>query len=395
MSKQLTSNDLQAALPDVTSSLQLAGLQQPVEVWRDRWGIPHIRAATEPDVFFAQGFVMAQDRLWHMDYDRYRALGRWAEFAGPAGLPEDRLMRTLRLERAAKADYRVSSAPSRAMLEAYTAGINAFLRTTRALPIEYTILDATPEPWEPWHCLAVYKVRNMLMGTYEMKLWRARLALGCGPEQAAALLRGHPQGHLITTPPGETYQGPPLDCLDELAAAATQLNWLGEVDGGSNAWAISGARTASGLPLVAGDSHRALDTPSVYYQLHMSCPTFRVSGYALPGMPGAPHFSHTEYVAWGMTHGYGDYQDLFIERFRSQNGRLEYAYQDAWLPAEVIRETLRVRGASPETLQAVATQHGPIIAGNPQHGAGLALSHTGTQRGTPWLDSVYHLLLAR
>jgi penicillin amidase len=395
MSKAITRADLQAALPDVTSTLHLQGLQRPVQVCRDAWGIPHIRAENEHDVFLAQGFVSAQDRLWHMDYDRHRALGRWAELAGVAGLSEDRLMRTFGLERAAKADYEASSAEAQAMLEAYTAGVNAFISTTRSLPIEYTLLETAPEPWESWHCLAVYKVRNMLMGTYEMKLWRARLALGLGPKKAAALFQGYPQGSLITIPPGEVYQGPPLDCLDELASAAAQLNWLGEVDGGSNAWVVSGARTASGLPLVAGDSHRGLDTPSVYYQMHLSCPAFRVSGHALPGMPGAPHFSHTEYAAWGMTHGYGDYQDLYIERFQKQNGRLEYAYKDAWLPADVYNQTLHVRGAASETLKVVCTRHGPIIAGDPEHGTGLAFCHTGTQSGTAWPDSVYRLLLAR
>jgi penicillin amidase len=395
MPQRITQADLRAALPDVSTTMQLPGLQQPVEVCRDRWGIPHVRAANEHDVFLAQGFVTAQDRLWHMDYDRRRALGRWAEWAGTAGLPEDRLMRTFRLERAAKADYAVTSAPARAMLEAYTAGINAFIDTTQTLPVEYTILDTLPEPWEPWHCLAVYKVRNMLMGTYEMKLWRVRLALGLGAEKTARLFQGYPQGQLVTIPPGEVYEGPGLDCLDELATAVAQLNWLGEVDGGSNAWAISGARTASGLPLVAGDSHRALDTPSVYYQIHLTCPTFRLSGYALPGVPGAPHFSHTEYVAWGMTHGYGDYQDLFIEQFRTPHGHLEYLYQDAWWPADVSDEVLHVRHGPAETLRTVATQHGPIIAGHPAHGTGLAFCHTGTQRGTPWLDSVYRLLLAR
>src|SRR5262249_35714761 len=196
-----------------------------------------------------------------------------------------------------RADLAMSSPAAQAMLASYTAGVNAFIRTTRTLPVEYTILDTTPELWEPWHCLAVYKVRNMLMGTYERKLWRAQLALGLGPERAAELFQGYPQGEMVTTPPGETYQGPPLECLDELAAVAAQLNWLGEVDSGSNAWVVSGARTASGLPLVAGDSHRALDTPNVYYQLHMACPTFRVSGYAGPRMPGAPPFSHTADVS--------------------------------------------------------------------------------------------------
>ncbi|MCZ6874192.1 MAG: penicillin acylase family protein [bacterium] len=395
MSKRITQADLHTALPDVTSTLSVSGLQQTVEIIRDRWGVPHIRAATEHDAFFAQGLVTAQDRMWHMDYDRQRALGRWSEFAGSDGLVEDRLMRRLQLEQAAKADYRVCSHPARAMLDAYSAGVNAFLATTRTLPIEYTILDTTPEAWEAWHCLAVYKVRNMLMGVYEMKLWRAQLALGIGPDKAAALFRGYPQGGLVAMPPGETYQGPPLDGLEALSAAAEQLNWLGEVDGGSNAWVVSGAYTASGLPLLAGDSHRGLDTPNVYYQTHIVCPQFQVSGYAVPGLPGAPHFSHTEYVGWGMTHGYGDYQDLYIEQFRSHHGQLQYAFKDNWLPADVADQTLHVRNGTAESLRVVTTRHGPIIAGHPDTGWGLAFCHPGTQSGTPWPDSVYQLLLAR
>jgi len=395
VAKLKNKEDLKSALPEMSKMLTLKGLDASIEIYRDSHGIPHVKAQSVHDAFFGQGFVSAQDRLWHMDYDRQRALGRWAEWAGAVALPEDRLMRTFRLERAARADLAVSSPAAQAMLASYAAGVNAFITTTRALPIEYTVLDTTPEPWEDWHCLAVYKVRNMLMGTYEMKLWRARLALGLGPERAAALFQGYPQGALMTTPPGETYQSPPLECLDALAAVAAQLNWLGEVDGGSNAWVISGARTASGLPLVAGDSHRALDTPNVYYQIHIACPTFRVSGYAVPGVPGAPHFSHTEYVAWGMTHGFADHQDLFIERFRTQDSRLKYAYKDAWLPAEVSHTKLLVRGAAPVDLEVVATHHGPIIAGNPHAGTGLAFSHTGTNSGTPWADSVYQLLLAR
>ena len=395
MLRQLTPADLQNALPDVTSTLNLPGLEKPVDVCRDRWGVPHVRAESKHDAFFAQGFVTAQDRLWHMDYDRHRALGRWAEFAGSNALPEDRLMRRFRVERAARMDMAVTSAAARDMLTAYSDGVNAFLASTRTLPVEYTVLQASPEPWEPWHCLAVYKVRNMLMGTFEMKLWRLRLALGLGVERAAALFPGYPQGSLVTVPPGEPYDGPPLSCLDELAAAAAACNWLGEVDAGSNAWVVSGDRTVSGLPLVAGDSHRALDTPNVYYQVHVACPTFRVSGYAVPGVPGAPHFSHNEYVAWGMTHGYADYQDLFIERFRSRDGALEYAWQDDWRAAEVIDETLHARGAEPEALQVVATRHGPIIAGDPHAGHGLAFSHPGTNSGTPWADTLYDLLRAR
>ena len=402
---RLTQTDLAAALPDLESTIRIDDLDGRVDIARDGWGVPHIRATTEHDAFFAQGFATAQDRLWHMDYDRHRALGRWSEFIGKSGLGEDRVMRTFGVERAAKADFAVSSPAARAMLEAYAAGVNAFIATTSALPVEYRLVGADPEPWQAWHCLTVYKVRNMLMGTFEMKLWRARLALGLSPERAAALFRAYPHDGLVSVPPGETFGELDLDGRDALANAVAELEWLGaegpqgaeppaETDGGSNAWVVGGARTASGLPLVAGDSHRGLDTPNVYYQVHINCPGFRCSGYALPGVPGMPHFSHNDAVAWGMTHGFGDYQDLYIERFREANGRLEYAFRGDWLAAEVSTETLAVRDGTAEALTVVRTRHGPIVAGEPQAGHGLAFSHTGTKSGTAWPNTLYELLVA-
>ena len=387
----ITRADLEAALPDVASTIRLPGLEHAVQVVRDGWGVPHIRADTVHDAFFAQGFVTAQDRLWHMDYDRHRALGRWSEFAGTAGLGEDRLMRSFGVERAAKADLAVSSEAARAMLEAYSDGVNAFIGTTRSLPVEYKLLDAGPEPWQPWHCLAVYKVRNMLMGTYQMKLWRARLASRLGAKRAGLLFRGYPDESIVAVPPGETYGGAELQGLGDLAATLGEL----PAEGGSNAWVVAGPRTASGRPLVAGDSHRPLDAPNVYYQVHVNCPAFRCNGYALPGVPGMPHFSHTEYVAWGMTHGVADYQDLYIERFRTAEGRLEYADRDGWLPAETAWEVLAVRGGEDETLRVVRTRHGPIIAGDPDRGRGIAFRHTGTSAGTAWPNTLHELLFAK
>ena len=330
-----------------------------------------------------------------MDYDRLRALGRWSELAGERGLTEDHMMRTFDLKRASQADYAICSDDARAMLDAYAAGINAFIDSTQTLPVEYTLVGATPERWTPWHCIAVYKVRNMLMGTYEMKLWRARLALRLGAERAAPLFRGYPDDALVSVPPGELFGTLDVDGLDELAAAVADINWLGETDGGSNAWAISGDLATSGKPIVAGDSHRALDTPSVYYQTHITCPAFRCSGYALPGVPGMPHFSHTEFVGWGMTHGFADYQDLYIERFRDQNGSLEYETETGWVPAEVSDQVLGVRDGADVSLRVVRTRHGPIIAGDPASGYGLAFSHTGTNSGTAWPNTVFELLVAK
>ena len=133
----------------------------------------------------------------------------------------------------------------------------------------------------------------------------------------------------------------------------------------------------------------------MYYQTHLTCPDFRASGYALPGVPGMPHFTHTEHVGWGMTHGFGDYQDLYIERFRTVEGRLQYLSGEEWIDADAAEQIVEVRGADAESLSVVRTRHGPIIAGDPAQGYGLAFCHTGTRTGTPWLDTVHGLLLAQ
>lgn len=395
MSVKIREADLQAALPDVTTTMCFSGIHKHVDVYRDRWGIPHIKAQNENDLFFAQGFVTAQDRLWHMDADRHRALGRWAEFAGSSGVSQDRLLRAAGMGRTAKIDYEVASPEAKAMIDAYTAGVNAYLDTVQTLPIEYKILDQTPERWENWHCLAVYKIRNTLLGTFEPKLYRMRLVKALGPEKLAELMRGYLNGHLLTVPPGEIYEGLPLEGLDELSEAAEAANWLDEVDAGSNGWSISGELTKSGLPLVGGDSHRALDTPSVYYQVHLSCPEFTVIGHAVPGMPAALHFCHNEYVAWGMTHGGADTQDLFIERFREgPNGR-EYLFKDQWSSAEVLNETLEVRDADAVPLEVTITHHGPVIAGNPASGIGVAISDPGLIDGSHWVDAARDAMRAK
>ena len=148
MPVKITEADLKAALPDLTTTMRFSGIHKSVDVYRDRWGIPHIKAENENDLFFAQGFVTAQDRLWHMDADRHRALGRWAEFAGSSGVSQDRLLRAAGMGRTAKLDYDIASPEAKVMVDAYTAGVNAYLDTVQTLPIEYTILDQTPERWE-------------------------------------------------------------------------------------------------------------------------------------------------------------------------------------------------------------------------------------------------------
>ncbi len=186
-----------------------------------------------------------------------------------------------------------------------------------------------------------------------------------------------------------------LDAVDELRAAIELSSMLNDTRGGSNAWVISGQRTGSGLPLIAGDSHRGLDAPNVYYQVHLLGADFAVLGYSIPGFPLALHFCHNEHIGWGMTAAGADTQDLFVERFRTVQGRLEYLYEEDWLSARISMATLRVRGAEQKQVEIVETHHGPVIAGDPRRGAAIALADPGSNEGTPWIDAAYRAMKAR
>ena len=393
-----TLEDFRAALPELNGSVSLEGLSGPVEVHRDRLGIPHVQARSQNDAFLAQGFVTAQDRLWQMEYDRRRGSGRWAEVVGPSAVAEDKLMRKFRLEASARADYLASDASTREMLDAYAAGVNAFINTTRPLPIEYRITGLRPEPWQPWDGLIVFKVRHILMGVFEAKTWRAQLLREIGPEMLAAMFPGYQPGQLLILPPGETYSGPLRESLEELRAGAAALSSLNgavnETGLGSNSWVLSGSRTASGMPLLAGDSHRALDAPNVYYQNHLACPDFDVVGFSIPGVPGFPHFGHNNSVAWCITHLSADYQDLYIEHFKPDDPYL-YRYRNRWLRAEVYEETIRVRGGSDVSFRVWVTRHGPVISGDPEVGTGLAFKYTATDGAKAWADTIPKMLMSR
>jgi len=376
--KPITEKDLKSALPDMSRTFKLKGLDAPIEIYRDRFGVPHVLAQAAHDAFFGQGFVAAQDRLWHMDYDRHNAYGRLAEWLGKPAVEGDKVMRRFQIGATVENDYQSVDAPTRAMLEAYAAGVNAFIETTNALPIEYTLLDAKPEPWQPRDSFAVFKVRHILMGVFEGKLWRAKLVNTLGPEKAAALLRGHPPGHLVIVPPGGIYSGPVLNGLEELSRNLEGIRWLqDDPDSGSNNWAVHGSRTASGKPFLAGDAHRPLDTPNCYYQNHIAGEGFDVIGLSFPGVPGFPHFGHNAQVAWCVTHAQADYQDLYLERF-SPDGTARYEFRGRWKEAEVRREKIKVKGGAAQELEVTVTRHGPIIAGGPGKGYGLAFAYTAT-----------------
>ena len=388
---------LKEALPQVTGTVKFPGLDGVTQVFRDSLGIPHIRASSQKDAFFAQGFVTAQDRLWHMEFDRKRGAGRWAEMVGESAVGQDKLMRRFRLEDSAKADYQASSPETREMFVAYASGVNAFIDSDSPLPVEYRITGLEPEPWQPWHGLVAYKVRHILMGVFESKVWRAQVVAKLGPEKASQLFPGFQPGYPVILPPGETYSGPLAHGLEELRQGAAALDYLSETDAGSNSWVLSGSRTASGKPILAGDSHRALDTPNVYYQNQLACPEFDVIGLSFPGVPGFPHFGHNANVAWSVTHTSADYQDLYIERFKAGNtgnGSLEYLFQDQWLPATIHQETIKVKGGGGVRIESIVTRHGPVISGDPGKGSGIAFKYTATEGPSPWADTLLSMLKA-
>ena len=390
---QITEKDLAAALPDTSETVNLRRLGAAAEIYRDGYGIPHVRAASVHDAFFAQGYAVAQDRLWHMDYDRRRACGRWAELAGAPGVEQDTMMRRFRLEASARADYDTVGVETLRMLDAYADGVNAFIETTSTLPVEYTMVEAAPERWQPWDSLAIFKVRHIFMGVFESKLWRARLLAHLGPEATARLYPGYEGGQLLILPPQARYSGPVEQGLEELSRAVAHLNWLNETDSGSNSWVLAGSRTASGKPLLAGDPHRALEVPNVYYQNHLACPEFDVVGLSFPGVPGFPHFGHNAFVAWCVTHAYGDYQDLFVERFNAEDPGL-YEFKGELKRSEVYHETIHVRGGAPVEMDVTVTHHGPIVAGDPKEGYGIALRYTATAEPLKAWDALVPMLRA-
>jgi penicillin amidase len=397
MTTQITDSDLRAALPDVDSDQHLAGIAGGATIHRDSWGIPHITADNESDLFFAQGFATAQDRLFQMDYDRLRCLGRSAEYLGQSGLTQDRLMRQRALHKVSKLDLEVCSPETRAMIAAYTVGVNAFIDSTDSLPVEYKLLGTQPEKWEDWHCVLVYKVRNTAEGSFQAKLWLAKLAAEIGPARVAAMSRGSQAGVLMTVPPGAEYSGAPLNAIEELTNVVNATESLRETDGGSNGWAVSGDRTESGLPLVAGDSHRGLEVPNVYYQVHLKGPDFQALGHSIPGVPLVMHFAHNDHVGWGMTHGGADTQDLFVEQLRrTSDGGVEYLFKGDWLEAESSSESISVRGGrGQEDIEIVDTHHGPIIAGSVDSGWGIAIADPGSKDGTKWVDAAYGAMKSR
>ena len=347
---------IRRAFPVTSGRLAVAGLQEPVEVIRDRWGIPHVFARNTHDLLFAQGYVHAQDRLWQMELNRRAASGRLSEVSGRATLETDRFLRTIGLRRAAEAEAQRLSGAIKEALEAYAGGVNAFIETHRGrLPIEFTFVGLTPEPWTPTDSLAFAKLMAwILSGNWRDELLRAHILSRFGPEGVLALIPPYPADAPVIAPPeagGYTWNLSALRNLPDLAGTIPGV--------GSNNWVIAGTRTATGAPLLANDPHLEAAMPSVWYEMHLTDGDYNAIGSTFPGTAGVV-IGHNEHIAWGVTNAGPDVQDLYIERF-DQADPTRYLYQGQWLRAQVIREKILVKGAEPVIETVRITRHGPIL----------------------------------
>jgi penicillin amidase len=354
---------LRHSLPRTSGTLRLPGLHAPVEVRRDRWGIPHIYAANNDDLFLALGYVHAQDRLWQMELNRRTAHGQLAELFGPIALSSDRFVRVLGFSRITQREVECLDAPTCQVLTAYVQGINAFLTAPDSrLPLEFRLVRHTPRPWEIADILVWGKVLALtLSGNWTSELLNARIVATVGAERAAELLPRYPDDHPITVPAGISFsEHIGEEALRAAAAAAPFLHNPGLAQG-SNAWAVGGSRTTTGQPLLASDPHLSLTLPSLWYEAHLEGGDYAVAGVTFPGVPGVL-IGHNAAIAWGITNSMLDVQDLYIERFHPDDP-LRYAWQDDWEQADLVREEILVKGQPQPVVEEVRiTRHGPVIS---------------------------------
>lgn len=351
-------------VPSWDGRLEVKGLVEPVDIYRDRHGVPHIFATSVRDAAFAQGFVQARDRLWQMELNRRVGCGRLSELFGGQALAADRFLRRMGLRRAAERQVDTLSDTERELLAAYADGVNAGTRSLGLrLPLEFWLLRLRPEPWSVVDSLTWINVMSMdLCANWEAELMRGRMAVRL-PPQAAQLLTLSSPGRPVTI--GESF-GPSMERLAELYRQAR--DWLPQgLAGGSNVWAVSGSRSHSGKPLLASDPHLVARLPAIWHEAHLAAPGLDVFGACFVGLPLVV-IGHNRKVAWGFTNSFADAEDLFLEKF-DQDGH--YLTEEGWKQPERRFETIRVRGGQPVIEEVVSTRHGPVLARDGEFGLAL------------------------
>lgn len=318
------------------------------EVFRDDWGIPHLRAADGLRLAYAQGRVTAVDRAWQLEVERHRAAGSSAAFLGAGAVAWDRFARQSRLADTARRCHESLDPDTAAWVRAYVDGVNDGLAAGSARDERFARTGHTPVPWEPWVPLAVWTATHVLFAGFATKLWRERVARALGDE------------------------------------ALTLFAADGPGTAGSNGWLVPGDRTTTGAAIIAGDPHRFVEDPGVYQQIRLSCPEYDVLGLAVPGVPGIGHFGHTGTAAWAITNAMADYQDLYVEQLhRTPDGSVVRALgpDGVWEPVERHVETLSVAGGADVEVEVLETARGPVIVRGPDDVVG-----TGDSAGSQTLS---------
>ncbi|MFF4508307.1 penicillin acylase family protein [Streptomyces sp. NPDC001401] len=304
-----------------------------IEIHRDEWGIPHLRAGSARELARAQGLVTARDRAWQLEDGRHRAQGTSASFLGTEALHWDLFARRARLDDTARrcwAALEERDPETADWIRAYVDGVNDGLESGPTAP-EFSRVGLNPGRWEPWTPLGIWLATHILFAGFPAKLWR---------EEAAAHLGEEAVGLFAADGPGSS---------------------------GSNGWLVGGARTTTGHAVIAGDPHRFIEDPGVYQQIHLCCPEFDVVGLAVPGVPGLAHFGHTGTVAWAITNAMADYQDLYRERLRRTGAGVEALGPDGvWRRASRHTETVEVAGEEPVEAEVIETERGPVVIGGPE-----------------------------
>ncbi|AOV09052.1 penicillin acylase family protein [Sporosarcina ureilytica] len=342
--------------PVIEGEVHVSVLDEDVIVTRDEHGVPHITAASDADLYRAQGYVQAQDRLFQMDMARRQASGSLAEVVGEAAVDTDKHFRTFSLRVAAEDSYDGYSDEAKEVLHLFAEGVNAFIeeaKEARKLPYEFAVLGYTPEPWTA--------VDSLTIGKY--------MAYDLGGNWDTLAVRHWALNHLELEKAKELFITYPENASSIIAAnrespveVAGQFNpeLVAHEFNGSNNWVLSGEKTESGFPLLADDPHLGLNTPSIWYQMHLQSPEQNVSGVIFAGVPGII-LGHNEDIAWGVTNVGPDVQDLYIEKPNPDDPTL-FLYDGKWEQAEVRDETISVKDADDVPFDVMVTRHGPIIS---------------------------------
>jgi penicillin G amidase len=374
-----------AALAQTSGTIKVKGLQRPVNVLRDEWGIAHIFAGTQDDLFFAQGLVAAQDRLWQMDLWRRVGEGKLAEILGPDAIERDRFARLIRYRGDMRREYESYAPDARQIIEAFVRGVNAFIELNRdRLPIEFQLTGITPEPWTPEVCLT-RMAGYVMTRNASTEILRAQLAREFGKEFVDEWIETDPPLK-IEIPEGLSLEGIEAEVLASASAAGRPVSFNRQNPStnppdGSNNWVIDGALSVTGKPILANDPHRAIALPSLRYLVHLVGPGWNVIGAGEPALPGVAA-GHNERVGFGFTIVGIDQQDIYVEETNPSNPH-EYRYRGKWEKMNIERELIKVKGeAAPREVELKFTVHGPVIYEDRSRRRAYALRWVGSEPGT-------------